>query len=179
MCSSEQIYTNLSTENCKQINTPKRWVGGAHQPRCSSRSAFGPLGIENFPAASCSQRFEKQRRRSQDCSTWSDEQLSSTNPNKVLPVGVLFFAFFCCNCEKILYLSRFMFCSGLHRIGNQNSVAQPLNVKCKDFIFCDINLISSFVLRHRRLGPPSNKATNHQCLEQHTATWPALKLSCH
>mmetsp|Transcript_39656 Transcript_39656/g.85741 ORF Transcript_39656/g.85741 Transcript_39656/m.85741 type:complete len:300 (+) Transcript_39656:80-979(+) len=41
----------------------------AYQPRRSSRSEFGPLGMENLPAASWSHRFEKQRRRSQDCRT--------------------------------------------------------------------------------------------------------------
>ena len=108
--------------------------GGAHQPRCSSRSAFGPLGIENLPAASCSQRFEKQRRRSQDWST-SDRNgklgvylssynwtviwaLIKQNPNKVL--DVMCFFELSCNCKKLLYLKTFIFCSGVHRIGNRS-----------------------------------------------------------
>mmetsp|Transcript_44873 Transcript_44873/g.138913 ORF Transcript_44873/g.138913 Transcript_44873/m.138913 type:complete len:260 (+) Transcript_44873:173-952(+) len=40
----------------------------AYQPRPSSFSEFPPLGSENLLAASCSQRFEKHRRLSQD---WS------------------------------------------------------------------------------------------------------------
>mmetsp|Transcript_37075 Transcript_37075/g.102037 ORF Transcript_37075/g.102037 Transcript_37075/m.102037 type:complete len:203 (+) Transcript_37075:480-1088(+) len=41
----------------------------AYQPRRSSRSELAPFGMVNLFCASCNQRFEKQRRRSQEAKT--------------------------------------------------------------------------------------------------------------